>query len=461
MVKIGHASLDENGKTSGGIPGDQNKKEVCIREWYPKAWNVLLRPTDVTMAEKSAQACEAGCVNDLIGYDQSGRNSLHAQAILVNYDLSKIKSACETDCSAFMTVCAIAGGVKELEYTGNAPTTSTMPDIFVKTGKYQMLTDSKYLTSDKYLKRGDILVKTGSHTVMVLEDGSETKISAKNENFAKSTILSYPCRGIDVSSYQKNLNYEVLKSNGVQFAILKITNKSNQVDSEFENHYAGFTKAGIPITGVYNYVYATTIEASKIAAQAVVRALKGRKVIVWMDVEDKTLIPLGHNLIPIINAYHSVIEKAGLDFGIYTGLSFYKSYLLPYINEINCKSFWIARYYKGYQDMEINERLDDSKKPQINGNLIGWQFTSSCQVNGNNGQRLDANILYSPIVKSKTKYGVVTANTLRIRKEPNTDSDILGYFKKGDMVSIESTDPSTGWYRIGNGWVSNVYIDLV
>lgn len=466
-VLIGHASIDERGQAKGGVAGDQNQKEVCIREWYSKPWSLMLRPINSTIAEKSAKACEDGCKNELIGYDQNQRNTLHTQALIKNYDLSQIHTSCETDCSAFMTVCAIAGGVKELEYTGNAPTTSTMANIFVKTGKYKQYTDSKYLTSDKYLQRGDILVKPGSHTVMVLSNGSEASTSSKNEKIDNSTTLSYPCRGIDVSSYQKNLNYETLKSNGVQFAILKIINKNNQIDSEFENHYVGFTKAGVSIAGVYNYVYATTIEAAKIAAQAVVRALNGRKLPVWMDVEDKTLIPLGHKLIDIINAYQSVIVKAGLDFGIYTGLSFYTSYLKPYINEINTKSFWIARYYNGYKDMSIGATLNDSKKPSIVGNLVGWQFTSSCQINGSNGQRLDANILYSPISKSTEKAtsttmkGKVTANSLRIRELPNTTSNTLGYLKKGEIVTIEKVDPATGWYKVGKGWASNTYITII
>ena len=35
-VKIGHASIDERGKISGGKAGDQTGKEVCIRDWYNK-----------------------------------------------------------------------------------------------------------------------------------------------------------------------------------------------------------------------------------------------------------------------------------------------------------------------------------------------------------------------------------------------------------------------------------------
>ncbi len=171
-VTIGHAAIDERGKAKGGAAGDQTGKEVYTRSWYDKGWKLLLRPKSSTVAEAMARACEAGCANDNIGYDQNQRNTLHSKAIQSGYDLSAV-TTCETDCSAFMTVCAIAGGVTKLEYSGNAPTTSTMKTAFQNSGAFDVLTDSKYLTSDSYLKRGDILVKPGSHTVMVLSNGSK------------------------------------------------------------------------------------------------------------------------------------------------------------------------------------------------------------------------------------------------------------------------------------------------
>lgn len=196
-VKIGHASLSENGSVKNGKAGDQTGREVCIRSWYAKNWDCVLRPNTKTLADKSASACEKGCANSNIGYDQNQRNTLYTQAKKVKFDLSKIKTLCETDCSAFMTVCAISGGAK-IEYGSNAPTTSTMKNAFVKSGNYTALTDKKYLTSDKYLKRGDILVKAGSHTVMVLENGTTTTSTTKKPTTSK--------KNDNVETYQKWLN---------------------------------------------------------------------------------------------------------------------------------------------------------------------------------------------------------------------------------------------------------------
>ena len=171
-VRIGHASIDENGKATGGAAGDQNGKEVLIRDWYNKPWNVLLRPVRPEVAEKSAVACEAACANPNIGYDQYGRNTLYAKAKAVGFDLAAIDTACECDCSSLIHVCAIAGGAN-LTYGSNGHTTRTMVKEFVASGEYVKLTGSEYLASSKLLKRGDILVKEGSHTVMVLDNGAE------------------------------------------------------------------------------------------------------------------------------------------------------------------------------------------------------------------------------------------------------------------------------------------------
>ena len=209
-VRIGHASIDENGKITGGVAGDQNEKEICTRNWYTKGWNVLLRPKSSDLAEKSAKACEAGCANSKIGYDQNQRNTLNTQAKAVGYDLSKITTGCECDCSAFMHVCAIAGGAN-LSYGSNGYTTRTMVAAFVKSGDYEKLTDSKYLTSDKYLRRGDILVKEGSHTVMVLENGSASSTQVSTPAATTTSKVDYTmemrnlkkgCTGEDVRALQ-------------------------------------------------------------------------------------------------------------------------------------------------------------------------------------------------------------------------------------------------------------------
>ena len=174
-VRIAHASISELNTTSGA-KGDSTGKEVCIRDYYVHkyGWNLVLRPS-ADIADKVARNAEIVAQNNNVGYSQPDRNSLHTEAQRVGYDLNKITTPCNCDCSSDVTVCVIAAGVKSLEYTSNAPTTRTMESAFLRTGKFTVLKDSKYLTSDKYLMRGDVIVSVGHHTVIVLDNGSGVK----------------------------------------------------------------------------------------------------------------------------------------------------------------------------------------------------------------------------------------------------------------------------------------------
>lgn len=176
-VLIGQASIDENGGIHGGQAGNQSGRELNKSNWYSNGWTLLIRANDETLAEKMAKACEAGVANKNIGYDQWQRNTLRTEAKKAGWNLGVIKTPCETDCSAFMAVCAEAAGVNmDVAYTqGNAPATFQMRQQWAKTGKFTMLTDKKYLTSSDYLRRGDVLVNESRHTVMVLSDGAKAE----------------------------------------------------------------------------------------------------------------------------------------------------------------------------------------------------------------------------------------------------------------------------------------------
>jgi hypothetical protein len=171
-IRIGHASISENGTTSGKA-GDQTGKEVCIREWYSKPWDYMAIHPDANVREKHAAAVEAACKNDNIGYSQYGtdnRNTLNTLAKAVNYDLSKV-GKCNCDCSSLQNVAAVASG-SGATYGSNGWTTSTMKAALQALG-YKIITSSTYLKDSAYCVRGAIYVKASSHTVCGLDNGSK------------------------------------------------------------------------------------------------------------------------------------------------------------------------------------------------------------------------------------------------------------------------------------------------
>lgn len=193
--------------------------------------------------------------------------------------------------------------------------------------------------------------------------------------------------GIDVSKHNGNVDWKKVKSQGFDFACIKIIKKDLSKDERFEANWTGCTNAKVDIYGVYNYSYATTVSKAITDASAVVKALGDRKTIVWMDVEDSCQKGLKGVLIDIILAYKEVIESSGNRFGIYTGDVFYKSYIKPYISKLKDVKFWIARYGKNDGVRNV------SYQPQIS-NMVAWQYSSKAKVVGVGSTYTDVNVSY-------------------------------------------------------------------
>lgn len=155
-VKVGSARIDERGKATGGQAGDQNSgKEVSTQNWYihSKGWNVF-RAKDPIAQKKIGDAMIAACANNNIGYDQNQRNTLYTQAQKVNFNLDKVTTPCETDCSALVRVCCAYAGITNLPSgfrTGNLKTN------LLNNGNFVQLKGDKYEKKSNYLKAGDIL----------------------------------------------------------------------------------------------------------------------------------------------------------------------------------------------------------------------------------------------------------------------------------------------------------------
>ena len=194
-VKIGHASIDENRKAKGGAAGDQTGGEVTTRSWYNKPWTSVIRPKDSAVAEKIAKAMEQACANNKIGYDQYQRTTLYTQAKAKNWDLSKITTACECDCSSLVAVCVNAAGIavsKDI-YTGNEKA------ALIETGRFELYTTAQYVGKDAYLKRGDILLGSG-HTAIVLSNGSNIDAPNNTSNSTSSADIIYVVKSGDTLS---------------------------------------------------------------------------------------------------------------------------------------------------------------------------------------------------------------------------------------------------------------------
>lgn len=215
-------------------------------------------------------------------------------------------------------------------------------------------------------------------------------------------------KGIDVAKWNGNIEWKKVKESGVEFAILKVINKQCVKEDSFERNYNGAISQGLPVD-VYNYSYTMTVEKAISDAKTVLSEIRDKKIgTVWLDIEEKSQMNLGMTLINIINSYKNEIESAGYKFGVYTGLSFYNSFIKPFHDFVDCP-FWIARYPSKAQ-MDFADMPKEDKKPSILHPLWGWQYTSTGKVDGINGN-VDLSITYECAEEEKKPDG--TRRTLR------------------------------------------------
>lgn len=207
--------------------------------------------------------------------------------------------------------------------------------------------------------------------------------------------------GIDVSDNQGYINWEKVKAAGVEFAILRSVRRSGNVDKQLASNIAGCVKNDIPFD-FYKFSYAlSTAEAEKEAKEVVAAIEKlgvkaSTDVVIWMDVEWDNQIALSKAaLTNIVKVFEKVITEAGYSFGIYMGRYDYNK------DELNVESIgghtWLARYYNGYNVMQFGTEPNEQYKPTSkDGELWGWQFSSSGRVDGINGN-VDLDIAYYDI----------------------------------------------------------------
>lgn len=204
---ISNSGSDERGKYSGGAAGDQTGREWCIRTWYNRPWKCVLRHPDPKVREMIAQMAEAAANNNNIGYDQGQRYTFWEHLKASNYNPAQITVKCESDCSAGVAaICKAVGyrlGIAALQaisiylYTGN------MRAAFKAAG-FQVLTDSKYLTSDAYELRGDVLLNDSCHTAINVTNGSRSGGTATSVPTANTPAKA--SAGIAVQNIQKWAN---------------------------------------------------------------------------------------------------------------------------------------------------------------------------------------------------------------------------------------------------------------
>lgn len=189
-------------------------------------------------------------------------------------------------------------------------------------------------------------------------------------------------KGIDVSKWQKSIDWAKVKASGVQFAILHAGygRELSQIDPYFEVNYAGCKAAGIPV-GAFWYSYATDVAGAHKEAQTFLQVIKGKQFEfpVWFDQEYEPKIKAltKQQRTDIVKAFCNDMEANGYYTGLYCSLDWLKNWVDA--SQLKSYDVWLAAYVKSVDDAPLPYGI--------------WQYSNKGTVPGIS-QLVDLDIAY-------------------------------------------------------------------
>lgn len=189
--------------------------------------------------------------------------------------------------------------------------------------------------------------------------------------------------GVDVSHYQKDIDWKMVASSGKKFAILKCMYEaqSHRIDECFENNYRKCGIYGLS-RGVYIFIGRSSINNPEADAKALLGHLSDRALEygIWLDYESEHLRKVGKDkLLKLTEIYSKAFRSAGYHVGIYCNKDWF-DHVIPDRLKTDF-NFWIARYKK-HDDGIYNP--ESSLKPSMK-NAVAWQYSSKGTVPGISG----------------------------------------------------------------------------
>ncbi len=281
-------------------------------------------------------------------------------------------------------------------------------------------------TSNRLIINNDLSISNQNDTWKIILNTDNTYIISKDNLCLTNNLIKEECngsnnqkfiiekyndklyyKGIDISSYQGNIDWEALAQSEVEFVIIRAgygDNWTSQDDEKLIDNVSNCEKYNIPY-GIYLYSYATKINGSNeinINSESVssevahiLRLLDNLKSLgytpniktkVFYDMEDPSTINLGkETLTSIADNFCQTLEENGYNCGIYANKYFYTQNL-DYNYLKNKYDIWYAYWPSNINTYE--EALENINN-EIDYNI--WQFSSNGQIAGIN-TKVDLNI---------------------------------------------------------------------
>lgn len=244
----------------------------------------------------------------------------------------------------------------------------------------------------EYVALADIsyLIKTEAEIDASQEDTAVNDAAMDAEGSKEIKRLADTKFGIDVSKWNKEIDWEQIRKEGVEFAIIRAGYRGSSsgslvVDPYFEQNIKGALDNGIDV-GIYFFTQALNEREAVEEASIVLSLIKGYKITypVFIDTEGAGGNGRADNLdVPtrskVCQAFCETIRSGGYTAGVYASKNWLNN-RLDITNFSGDNVIWLAEY-----------RNEDV--PTYGGTYGLWQYTSSGRINGIEG-RVDFNLCY-------------------------------------------------------------------
>lgn len=241
-----------------------------------------------------------------------------------------------------------------------------------KVGTYDLVYNAVDTSGNSSSKKFKLKVVNPSKTTT-----TKSKPKYKIEDLIKKHKNDSTMIGIDVSSWQSNIDFKKVKKSGVEFVMIRLGFGHNSegklvLDSKFKNNIKNAKKEGL-LVGIYFFSYANTIDKVKEQVKYIVKELNGEKLDlpIAFDWENWSRFNTYNvsitDLKQIAQTFIDEVEKNG-----YEGMLYSSKYYLEQIWGIDEYYTWLAHYtdqtsYKGkYKIWQLSSR---GKVPGISGDV--------------------------------------------------------------------------------------------
>lgn len=251
-------------------------------------------------------------------------------------------------------------------------------------------TDVRVKDKVEYVAIDDIslLIKTEAEIDAEAEDSAEANTDGDDTEIRQTSGVSKTgVLGIDVSKWQKEIDWDKVKNEGVDFAIIRCGYRGSVTgslveDPYFEQNIKGARAAGIKV-GVYFFTQAVNEVEAVEEASMVISLVRDYELQypVFIDTEGAGGNGRADSLnveerTAVCEAFCTTVKNAGLEAGVYASRNWYNNKLTA--STLESYAIWLAEYrsvplYQGYYQM--------------------WQYTSKSKINGINGN-VDLNVSY-------------------------------------------------------------------